>query len=70
MIKSENGRTEMRGTRKELLMDYFSITQGMAENMGKDIAKEIIPAFVAYALSGAVSDPEILEKSVSEGAVS
>jgi len=66
MIKTENGQTEMRGTGKELLMDYFSITQGMVESMGKETAKEIIPAFVAFALSGVMGDPKVLEKVVSE----
>lgn len=68
MIKSENGHTEIKGTSKDLIYDYINITQGMAESMGS--AKDVIPALVKYALSGAMRDPEILEKSVSEGAVS
>ena len=67
MIKSENGHTEIKGTGKDLIYDYINITQGLAESMGS--AKEVIPALVEYALSGAVR-PEVLEKSVSEGAVS
>ena len=70
MIKSENGRTEMKGTGKDLIYDYINITQGLAESMDEEAAKEVIPALAAFALSGVMGDPEVLEKVVSEGAVS
>lgn len=70
MIKSENGHTEMRGTGKDFIYDYVNITQGLAESMGMDTAKEVIPALVAFVLSGIMGDPKVLEKVVSEGAVS
>lgn len=70
MIKCENGKTEMKGQGKTLLSDYMCITQAMEEAMGEPMAKEILPAAVEFVLNGMMGEPEIIDKVVSDGAVS
>lgn len=69
MIKCEKGECFINGTGKEVIHDFLCITQGVAETMGEDTAKEVIPAMVNYALNG-MGKPNIVEKEISEGAVS
>ena len=70
MIKCENGKTEIQGQGKTLLTEYMCITQAMEETMGEETAKEVLPAAVEFVLSGMMGEPEIIDKVVSDGAVS
>ena len=66
MIKCEKGECMLNGTGKELLYEFMNIVQGIAETMDEDVAKDIIPAAVSFALT-IMDKPNVVEREVSEG---